>query len=722
MAKNTNRVTRIEARLPVGAILREWGTAVPGSVLGLLVLVLLFGGPLEYGVAGLHVGLLAMIGIAALGRTALPPRATGVVAMWLSLSDRVVLPLAAVSVVSAGLGADGDILYPLVLLLVLWAATTLPKEAMWLAVGYAVAASLGRYIGRGGWSGDLAPMLLRDAFVVAFAMGGTVLLRHEVRAARKRTEAEVRALHQRTEAEARSLGLSEVARAPEGARDLGQSVAQVRGAMEDTLALTRRAVGAHSAVLMTRASENELHVYAAVSPDIDAVTRDAVDQRMGILAALAHRAEAGDDPVVRVPKLEGRTAQLPYYVDTPARVQSVMAVPIHSEGGKLQGVLFYDRTAGEAFDDSDARRARIAGRLVTRILGTERTLLATEHRSQVLDQLTAASQKLTAAFGPTDVYRAVLESAHGLTPLRFGALVLVESATGHGRVADAIGEAGVHCVGKTVVPGGSLGGVALKTPAPLPPNRRWTAAHGSLLGSGLGPQLADGDPVLALPLAVHDTVVGALILVPKGPLSDEAARLLDLHARQAALMVDHAIALSDLETRATTDSLTSLDNRATVLLKLDQGVARCRRRGEEAAVLMIDIDHFKNVNDTHGHPAGDTVLRQVARVIDESRRAGDSVGRIGGEEFAMVLEGTGDAGARLVAERLRRKVASLQFPSSVKPFGVTLSVGFAIFERDGDDCPTLLKHADSALYQAKNDGRNQVRGFRDRAQQIAAAS
>jgi diguanylate cyclase (GGDEF)-like protein len=353
------------------------------------------------------------------------------------------------------------------------------------------------------------------------------------------------------------------------------------------------------------------------------------------------------------------------------------------------------------------------------MLETERALLLSDHRSDVLEHLITASRALTNAFSPEQIYETIVKSVCRFAPLRFSALVITDNNSGIPRVAHAIGEGAGQCVGEKLPLGESLVSIALKTPSLMPNSRTWTPQNGPLLGSDLGPVLNTGDPVLCIPLLAHKRAVGALVVVGSALFEDEAVQLMTLLAGQAAISVEHAQALAELQIRATTDNLTALDNRATIEQKLNQSVARCQRNNQELSVLLLDLDHFKNINDTYGHPAGDMVLRQVARLLEDCKRVNDSVGRYGGEEFILVLEDTGDAGARLVAERVRQRIASLQFPSTEGNFSTTASIGFSVSGRDGNTALDLVKRADQALYQIKNNGRNQVRGFRDNSTLIA---
>ncbi len=161
---------------------------------------------------------------------------------------------------------------------------------------------------------------------------------------------------------------------------------------------------------------------------------------------------------------------------------------------------------------------------------------------------------------------------------------------------------------------------------------------------------------------------------------------------------------------ALTDELTGLYNRRYLLAHLDELIARVSRDGLEAAVLLFDIDHFKRVNDTYGHAAGDDVLRELAARATNTVRSVDLVARLGGEEFVVVMPETGPAIAIAVAERLRQAVANEPFAirASDDRLPITVSIGVTSAVTAGDDRDRLLTRADDALYRAKADGRNRV--------------
>ena len=163
---------------------------------------------------------------------------------------------------------------------------------------------------------------------------------------------------------------------------------------------------------------------------------------------------------------------------------------------------------------------------------------------------------------------------------------------------------------------------------------------------------------------------------------------------------------------AVTDALTGLNNRRYLDTHLATLVDRSNRRGRPLSVLITDIDHFKAINDTHGHEGGDDVLRDFARRVRGAVRGADLACRYGGEEFVVVMPDTTSDIAAQVAERLREAVAAAPFKISATGVAapVTTSVGIATLEANGEGADALLRRADKALYQAKNDGRNRVVG------------
>jgi diguanylate cyclase len=164
-------------------------------------------------------------------------------------------------------------------------------------------------------------------------------------------------------------------------------------------------------------------------------------------------------------------------------------------------------------------------------------------------------------------------------------------------------------------------------------------------------------------------------------------------------------ALQHIEVLAMHDELTGVFNRRSLMETIRDEKQRCERSGSVFTLCILDVDHFKQVNDRHGHSAGDQVLQAIARTASEALRQTDVFGRYGGEEFAMVLTGTVSDGALITAERVRRHIEQLDLSAISPEFRITVSIGIADWRR-GEDPALTFQRADEALYRAKAAGRN----------------
>jgi diguanylate cyclase (GGDEF)-like protein len=218
--------------------------------------------------------------------------------------------------------------------------------------------------------------------------------------------------------------------------------------------------------------------------------------------------------------------------------------------------------------------------------------------------------------------------------------------------------------------------------------------------------------VVAVPLVKGTRLIGVLeIALSRGVavLDDDTVDVLVATAGHAATAIDAALLYAKSDSLSRSDPLTGLANRRQLDQDLDVEVERADRYQRPLTFMMIDIDHFKRVNDTFGHARGDTVLAEVAALLRSQMRAGDTAYRYGGEEFAVLARETDVAGGRLVADRLRQAVAEQYAQGSETDVTVTISVGVATLSPHIENAVDLVTGADRALYAAKRAGRNRVR-------------
>jgi two-component system cell cycle response regulator len=215
----------------------------------------------------------------------------------------------------------------------------------------------------------------------------------------------------------------------------------------------------------------------------------------------------------------------------------------------------------------------------------------------------------------------------------------------------------------------------------------------------------------AFPISTTNRLTGLLALGGKtlARMTPETETFLAQVANQAQIVVENSRLFERIRNLSIRDSLTELYNHRHSMALVANEFERVGRYQESVSVLMVDIDHFKRFNDEHGHQVGDAILRDVARVLKDTLRTVDSIGRYGGEEFMAILPHTGYDEAHRTGERLRQAIEAFVFRHADRNLRVTVSVGVATFPSDLVDSPgALIREADRALYRAKEGGRNRV--------------
>ncbi|WP_249998711.1 diguanylate cyclase [Actinoplanes sp. M2I2] len=427
-----------------------------------------------------------------------------------------------------------------------------------------------------------------------------------------------------------------------------------------------------------------------------------VRELTGYSATLVERVRHTGEPIVVTGSEEG--AALGSHSMRAHGLRSILIAPLQFDG-HLRGVVYLDsRVAKGVFTADDvailkAITNHIAVSLETaRAAQLEVAVQAARRQRDVAETLRAAMADQSSTLDPDEVMRRLLSSL--TSSLRADAAVLL-TASPDGRMLVSAAHGAAAPIGHSVpaVPAELLDLTGPRTGPAAP-------AFDDLLGA---PQ-----SWWAIPVSRHDEQFGVLLVGcgREDGITEAQAEVAAAIAGQGMTAYENARLFSQVRRMATVDGLTGLTNRNHFFAQAEAQLLVSRRRHEPVTAIMIDIDHFKNINDTYGHPVGDEVIRAVADRLRGAVRDGDLLGRYGGEEFAVLTPQAATTATGLAA-RLHRVVSGEPVPTAAGPLPVTISVGVAGSGGDDPDLRQLLTHADRALYEAKQTGRDRVVAYAD---------
>jgi len=394
----------------------------------------------------------------------------------------------------------------------------------------------------------------------------------------------------------------------------------------------------------------------------------------------------------------------------------LLAVPLQAEGDRL-GVLCSERPV-----EMPALPGKVAHleAFAAHAAGQLRNIQVYERLMRQVDELTVlcdVSRELSSSLEHEQLLQKIVESAVNLLDCGICSLMLFDDDKQKLRIRHAVGlppEVVERAVAK---PGVGVAGAVAESGHPLliediTQDPRFQPRDRP---DDQKPDKYTTQSLLSVPLLIGTEVVGVLNVnnkIDNAVFTAHDLANLTMLASQAAVSIENARLYETLQRLAVTDPLTKLFRRNYFEEQMEAELGRCRRYGRPLSVMMLDIDHFKSVNDTYGHAAGDAVLQGLSGLLRRYARKDDLLARYGGEEFVAYLVETDEEGARLAGERVRQGAENQEF---ILPDGrklkITISVGTASFPSDADDVATLVQRADLALYAAKHGGRNQVRNY-----------
>jgi diguanylate cyclase (GGDEF)-like protein len=335
-------------------------------------------------------------------------------------------------------------------------------------------------------------------------------------------------------------------------------------------------------------------------------------------------------------------------------------------------------------------------------------------------KLYRAANALSAATTEAQVIEAGVNGAREFAAFDFAVVTLFDRNTSEHEICAVSGDNAAELVGQRFRHNSGLVSMVVANRHALPYRGDYDPSRQVVFTRRLVPP--DMPSLLVLPLLVHERALGTLVLGSrrKSAFGDSVRPTLEVLASHVAVSLANARMLARLEEMATLDGLTGLYNKRALIEVGSQKLKSAKRFQKPLSLLVCDIDHFKKVNDTYGHDVGDVVIKGFADVLKRVKRDTDAVGRFGGEEFVIVCEETDEAGAQLLAERIRSELEAVKFHSELGTLQVTCSVGVAPFGSAGGSWEQLFKATDEALYASKRGGRNRVTVWTPRLSGAAA--
>ncbi|MCF6265496.1 MAG: sensor domain-containing diguanylate cyclase [Desulfuromusa sp.] len=479
-------------------------------------------------------------------------------------------------------------------------------------------------------------------------------------------------------------------------------VRQFRESVENQLKILRISLDATSVVLCwsgPAAEEITIYTSSSLSTDFKPGTFPLGSGVIGLLK---------DCNKIALAPYQIHSPAIPYYSDNPPVGSFFAHILYCGENDQRKtgdyGILCVDRISTDGWSAEDKALISAMTEQILRNLFLSRDLLFTDVERRTLQLVFAGLQTLNSALDLESVYAAATEALSLIVKTDLFAISLVHD--NYHELCYIAGNSFGEILNQKYTLADSLVGQVVKYRRILPE----TLSHAGNAPIVNGLKLFDTyKSILVVPLLQEDKpVTGVLIIAAQGEnqVTRNCRDMIEMIAAQVAIKIDLAQSHERIQQLAITDPLTEIANRRAFQRGFAAMYERAKRRSGSFSLIICDIDLFKRVNDVYGHPFGDQVIQQVANQLKDVVRSGDLAARIGGEEFAVLLEDTGLSGAFDVAERLRKQVEKLSLFSQGKSVPVTISLGVATFPQDSSNQEKLFNYADQALYRAKESGRN----------------
>ncbi len=477
--------------------------------------------------------------------------------------------------------------------------------------------------------------------------------------------------------------------------ELINSVTEIKRNLDEIIFFVKNAIPCNTAVYFSVSSDSIfLKSYISDTPPL---SLEPVQPGRGYLGIIATEKRK-----VRIDKISTERLKPVYYKNN-VPIESFLGIPV-MESNIVLGILAVDSTEENAFSDRDMDLLTLVARQITGYLRKAKVYKEIGETAHAFKALYDISSNVLGNIKLTEVPHELVAASNRIVVADLCALLIKKRGK-----YEVMAIRGIDIKKRKVFSGkDSILG--------------WISQHSQpYLVSDLKTRPVNVLPFsvpglrsfIGLPLLFEGRCLGIFVLGSQQPniFNAKITEMLKMLASQAAISIANAELHEKIERMAITDGLTGLFNHQYFQSRLTGQFERISRFPDVLSFLLMDIDFFKKVNDTYGHPAGDAVLKGVARLIKRTLRTVDIPARYGGEEFAAILIKTNQKGARKMAERLRKAIETETFKTEWGDLKVTLSIGISTFPDDAQEKEEIIEKADQALYYAKSAGRNQTRSF-----------
>lgn len=438
-------------------------------------------------------------------------------------------------------------------------------------------------------------------------------------------------------------------------------------------------------------------VFEAISDNDYIRYNDDINVEEGIIGWICKHKKS-----INIGNFRSRADALNYY-DKEVPIRSFLGMPVFWKE-KLVGVLVLDSLQEEAFSKEGEKIVKISCGEIEDALENAQLFQQIQQQNQEFGALYQASKKMLTFVSLEDNLTGFLNLIGTFINYDIAVVCLLDD---DGLKIRAVSGLKDELIGKAVSKEGLINWVIKhKQYLDIKRYKEKKQVHALIDDSVKMPNL---DRVLIYPFLIEDRVIGSFMLgFNKGSISEYEKNVLEILTNQTSIGISNAMLFEKINLMATTDGLTGVYNHRFFQEKLGEEIERASRYNEKLVFMILDIDFFKKVNDTYGHPVGDLVLKSISQCLKSEARKVDIVARYGGEEFAVIMVQTGKEGGLKFAERLRETIQRKEIFFTGGKLNVTASIGLSCFPEDARDKPTLIEKADKALYRAKKTGRNRV--------------